>query len=107
MTSQCSTRIPSSIRRMSAAIQLGRQPEAREPSVDDDEVSLRYDYSRLIPEGGRDALDQVEETVTAWLNVRTVLNVVGRPEALRCRIISLIKQGLEGFQHNRLIVLCF
>jgi len=84
-----------------------RLPDAREPSVDDDEVSLRYDYSRLILEGGRDALDQVEETVTARLNVRTVLNVVGRPEALRCRIISLIEQGLEGFQDNRLIALCF
>ncbi len=84
-----------------------RQPDPREPAVDDDEISLRYDYSGLILERGRGALDQVEETVTAWLNVRAVLNVVGRPEALRCRIISLIKQGLEGFQHNRLIVLCF
>ena len=54
-----------------------RPPDAREPAVDDDEVSLRYDYSRLIPEGGRDALDQIEETVAARLNVRTVLNVVG------------------------------
>jgi hypothetical protein len=33
-----------------------RQAEAREAAVDDDEVSLRYDYSRLIPERGRDAL---------------------------------------------------
>src|SRR5258707_15241782 len=98
MTSQCSTRIPSSIRRMSAAIQLGRQPEAREPSVDDDKVSLRYDYSRLIPEGGRDALDQAEETVAARLNVRTVLNIVGRPEALSCCIVSLVEQSVEGFQ---------
>ena len=74
--------------------------------MDDDEISLGYDYSGLIFERGRDALDQVEETVTARLNVRAVLNVVGRPEALRFRIISLIKEGLEGFQHNRLIVLC-
>jgi hypothetical protein len=47
-------------------------------------VSLRYDYSRVIPERGRDALDQVEEAVAARLNVRTVLNVFGRPGALRC-----------------------
>jgi hypothetical protein len=84
---------------------VDRQPEAREAAVDDDDVSLRYDYSRLIPESGRDALDQVEETVTARLNVRTVLNVVGRPEALRCGIISLIEQRVEGLQDNRLIVL--
>src|ERR1700732_5396679 len=29
-----------------------RKPEAREAAVDDDKVSLRYDYSRLILEGG-------------------------------------------------------
>ena len=86
---------------------VDRQPEAREAAVDDDDVSLRYDYSRLIPEGGRNALDQVEETFTAGLNVRTVLNVVGRPEALRCNIISLIKQSVESLHDNRLIVFCF
>jgi hypothetical protein len=66
---------------------VDRQPEAREAAVDDDEVSLCYDYSRLIPEGGRNALDQVEETVAARFNVRTVLNLVGRPEALRCCLL--------------------
>ena len=77
---------------------VDRKPEAREAAVDDDKVSLRYDYSRLIPEGGRDALDQAEETVAARLNVRTVLNIVGRPEALRCCIVSLVEQSVEGFQ---------
>jgi hypothetical protein len=35
---------------------VDRQPEARESAVDDDKVSVRYDYSRLIPERRRDAL---------------------------------------------------
>jgi hypothetical protein len=39
----------------------------------DDKVSLRYDYSRLIVEGPRYALDQAEETVAARLNVRTII----------------------------------
>ena len=56
---------------------VDRQAEAREAAVDDDKVSLRYDYSRLILEGGRDALDQAEETVAARLNVRTVLKLLG------------------------------
>src|SRR5690349_16557933 len=77
---------------------VDRKPEAREAAVDDDKVSLRYDYSRLILEGGRDALDQAEKTVAARLNVRTVLNIVGRPEALRCCIVSLVEQSVEGFQ---------
>jgi hypothetical protein len=71
---------------------VDRQPDTRESAMDDDEVSLCYDYSRLILEGGRGTLDQVEETVATRFDVRAVLNVVGRPEALRCRIISLIKQ---------------
>jgi hypothetical protein len=84
-----------------------RQPDPREPAVDDDELSLRYDYSGLILERGRGALDQVEETVTARLNVRAVLNVVGRPEALRCRIISLIKQGLKASSTIALLFCAF
>src|SRR6202023_1140280 len=84
-----------------------RQAKVREPAVDNDEVSLRYDYTWLILERGRLALDQVEQTVAARLNVRTVLNVVERPEALRCGIISLIKQSVESFQDNRLVVFFF
>ena len=66
-------------------------PETREAAVDDDDVSLRYDYSRLIPEGGRNAFDQVEETVTAGLDMRAVLNVAGRPETLRCCIVAFVE----------------
>src|ERR1700722_5151044 len=83
------------------------QPDTRETAVEDDDVSLRYDDSRLILEGGRNALDQVEEPLTARFNVRTMLNVVGRPEALRCAIISLVEESVEGFQDNCLIVFCF
>jgi hypothetical protein len=86
---------------------VDRQPETRETAVDNDDVSLRYHYSWLIPQAGRNALDQVEETIPARLNVRAVLNVVGRPEALRCGIISLIEESVKGFQDNRLIVFCF
>ena len=92
------------MRIISAATPVDRKPEAREAAVDDDKVSLRYDYSRLILEGGRDALDQAEETVAARLNVRTVLNIVGRPEALRFCIVSLVEQSVEGFQHQCLVL---
>src|SRR5260370_27901200 len=96
MTSQCSSRIPSFHADNICRNPVDRKPE--EAAVDDDKVSLRYDYSRLIPESGRDALDQVEQTVAARLNVRTVLNIVGRPEALRYCIVSLVEQSVEGFQ---------
>src|SRR5260370_8109375 len=105
MTSQCSSRIPSFMRIISAANPVDRQPEAREAAVDDDEVSLRYDYSRLIPASGRDALDQVEETVAARLDVRTVLNIVCRPRALRCFISSPFEYHVQARSSNLLTLL--
>jgi len=44
--------------------------------VDDDEVSLGYDYSGLILERGRGALDQVEETVTSvFINLHSPADI--------------------------------
>ena len=60
-----------------------------------DELAAKL--KRLLAESSN-ALDQLEETVAARLNVRTVLKVVGRPEALRCCIVSLVEQSVEGFQ---------
>jgi hypothetical protein len=95
------------MRIMSAAIQFtGRPMPENRPWMMTKSPSATITPGSYLRVGG-DAFDQVEETVAARLNVCTVLNVVGRPEALRCCIISLIKQGLEGLQHNRLIVLRF
>jgi len=59
--------------------------------MENDVVSLRYDYTWLVLKRRRRALDQVEQTVAARLNMRAVLDVVRRPEMLRCDIISLIE----------------
>ncbi len=98
LISQCSSRTSSFMRIMSVAIIASPMSENRPWMM------TKSPSATIIPGS---YLNQVEETVTARLNVCTVLNVVGRPEALSCRIISLIEQGLEGFQHNRLIALCF
>jgi hypothetical protein len=52
-----------------------RQPDARVSAVDNDEVSLCYEYTWLILKRRRRAPDQVEQAVTARLNVRTVLDM--------------------------------
>jgi len=61
-----------------------------------DELAAKL--KRLLAESSN-ALDQLEETVAARLNVRTVLKVVGHPEALRCCIVSLIEQSVEGLHY--------
>jgi hypothetical protein len=55
-------------------------PEAsrsRDASMDDDKVAVGHDHARLIHERRGSILDEVEETVAAWLNVGAVLDVVG------------------------------
>src|SRR5260370_2152004 len=81
-----------------------RPPDAREPAVDDDEVSLGYDYSGLILERGRGTLDRVEETVTPRLKVRPVLTAVAKQQSLPCPLTPLITHGLHAFLPTTLIV---
>ena len=68
-----------------------RRTEAAESAVYDHEISLGYDCARLVLQGGSKALDQVEQSLPARLDVGTVLNVIGRPECLRGIIVALIE----------------
>jgi hypothetical protein len=67
-----------------------RSTEAAESAVYDHEVSLGYDCARLVLQRTRKALDQIEESFPAGLDVGTVLNVIWRPEPLRCIIVALV-----------------
>ena len=107
MTSQCSTRTPSSIPE-----DVGRNPvhgcaEARKTSVDDDEVAVSHDHPRLVFQRRRHALDEVEEALAAGSDVRAVLDVCGRPVALSRAVISLVEQGIEGLKYQSLIPLLY
>src|SRR5258708_37687831 len=57
--------------------------EAAKSPVHDHEVSLSHDRSRLVPQGGREALNEIEQTLATRRDMSAVLNVVRRPEALR------------------------
>ena len=59
----------------------------REASMDDHEVPVGHDHARLIFQRRRDALDQIEETVAAGLDISAVLDVVGRAVALSGHIV--------------------
>src|SRR5882724_3940186 len=60
-----------------------RQAYARESAVEQHVVSVGGGKPVLVMEAVGYALDQSEEAVTSRRNVRAVLNVVRRPEALR------------------------
>src|SRR5438105_570972 len=75
--------------------------------MNNDDVALRHDHPGLVFQRRRYALDEVEESLAAGSDVRAVLDVGGRPVALRRDIASLIEQGLEGLQYECLVPLLF
>ena len=81
------------------------RPEPRKPPMDDDEVAVSHDHPGLVFQRRRHALDEVEEALAAGRDVRTVLDVVGRPVALGRDVVSLVEQGVEGLKYQCLIPL--
>src|ERR1700747_1082767 len=54
----------------------------------------------LVAQSFRCPFDQGEKSLASGRNVRTVLNVVRRPETLRGGVVPLVEKGLEGGQNN-------
>jgi hypothetical protein len=73
--------------------------------MNDDVVTFGKNHPGLIVKRRRRGLDEVEEAVSSRLDVSAVLNVVGRPKSLRGCVISLVEEGIESFEHDRLIKL--
>src|SRR5216683_7122550 len=82
-----------------------RQSDVGEPAMNDDVFTFCQNHPGLILEQRRRGLDEVEEPVSSRLDMGAVLNVVGRPEPLRSRVIAFIEQCIECFQYDRLILL--
>src|SRR5882672_8869614 len=55
---------------------IHRGSEIAKSPVHDHQVSLSHDRSRFVLQRGWDALDQIEETIAARLDMSAVLNVV-------------------------------
>src|SRR5260370_14359740 len=80
-----------------------REAEVRKSSVHDDEIPFSQNRSGLIFESRRKAFDEIEQALTARLNMSAVLDVVGRPIALSSSVVSLIKQRVESFKSKRFV----
>ena len=77
---------------------------AREAAVDDDVVTFREDELMLVTQAVGRAPDQIEQTVAARFDVRTVLDVALRPKAAGRIVVALVEQGVEGFQDEGLVL---
>ena len=62
---------------------VSRQSGAGEATVDNHEIAFGHDHSRLLFEGRRTGLEEVEETFATRLDVGAVLYVVRRPNIAR------------------------
>src|SRR5260221_10299229 len=82
-------------------------PEPGEATMNDDEVAFSHDHPGLVFQRRRHALDEVEEALAAGSDVRAVLDICGRPVALRRDVVPLVEQGIEGLKYECLIPLLF
>ena len=51
------------------------------------------------------ALDKIEQSLATRFDVSTVLDIVRRPILLRSRVVPLVKQGVEGVEHECFVFL--
>lgn len=79
------------------------KPMPRKSTVDDHKISLGHDRSRFILQRRRAALDEIEEAVPARRDMRAVLNIIRRPEALSRCVVALIEQRVESLQNQSFI----
>src|SRR5258708_36911004 len=82
-----------------------REAEVRKSSVHDDEIPFSQNISGPIFESWRKAFDEIEQALTARLNMSAVLDVFWRPIALNSCLVSLIKRRVESSKYNSFIFL--
>src|ERR1700678_3651963 len=68
----------------------------------DDIVAFCDDELVFIAQGIWRRPDESEKSFPPWRNVRAVLNVLRRPEALCCRVVAFVEESIEGFENDRL-----
>src|SRR6267378_3328776 len=70
---------------------IHRSAETAKPPVHDHQVSLSHDRSRFVLQRWREALDEIEQTLTTRRDMSAVLNVVRGPVALGRHVVPFIE----------------
>src|SRR5258705_271321 len=83
---------------------IHRSTETAESPVHDHDVSLSHDRSRFVLQRWRDALDEIEQTLTARCDMSAVLNIVRRPETLSGCIVPFVEESVESLQHEGFVL---
>src|SRR5258705_9667661 len=73
-----------------------RCAKAGESTVNYREIAFSYDYSRLIPQCGRNAFDEIKEAVATRFDMGAMLNVIGRPVPFSRCVVALVEQRFES-----------
>src|SRR5258708_15122834 len=66
--------------------------------MENDEIISRRRNVVLVAQRRGQGLDQVKKPVTAGRNMRAVLDVTRRPEALGGSVVALVEKGIERAQ---------
>ena len=84
----------------------GRGPShPREPAMRDHVVAFCDDELVFVAQGIWRRTNESEQPVASWRNVRAVLDVLRRPEALRGRVVAFVEERIEGFENDCLVLL--
>jgi hypothetical protein len=75
--------------------------------VDNDVIGLGDDELMFVTQRIRCAPDQIEQSIATRFNVRAVLDIVRRPILLSGRAVPLVKQRVEGVEHQRFVFLLY
>jgi len=70
----------------------------------DDIVALCDDELVFIAQGIWRRADKVEQSLASRRDVRAMLDVLRRPEALCCCVVAFVEERIEGFENNRLVL---
>src|SRR5580698_11293299 len=81
--------------------------EVRKSPMHDHEVLLGHDRSWFILQCRRDALDEMEQTLTTGPDMGAVLNVIRGPVALSRCVVPFVEQSVKGFENQSLVLFFF
>src|SRR5207248_9188436 len=61
----------------------------------------------FVTQGVGCVTDQIEQSIATRFDMRAVLDIVGRPILLSCRVVTLVKQCVESVEYQRLVSLLY